>query len=110
MTAIRERTAAQVKIEEQERYRLNLSEANFRIVNLLKAHLVDSILSYTILDRADLKFTILNKADLRGADLTDANLYRAALASVDMPAIKAHYMAAKTTLTWMEKNAVEARM
>ncbi|MDE0331625.1 MAG: pentapeptide repeat-containing protein [Nitrospinae bacterium] len=79
MTAIGKRSDAQIEIELQEKYKLDLHKAN-----LPNADLGSANLSYANLADADLSGTSLVGADLSGGWLTNADLSNAELMRADL--------------------------
>ena len=78
MTAVRERSEAQIEIEKEGEYRLNLSGANLN----------DADIFDTNLPGANLKEAKLNRANLVGAKLEGAYLMDAELASAKLWEVK----------------------
>ncbi len=78
MTAVRERSEAQIEIEKEGEYRLNLSGANLNDAYLFDANLYG----------ANLKEAKLNRANLVGAKLEGAYLMDAELASAKLCEVK----------------------
>ena len=82
MRAIHARSAAQIEIEKQGDYILNLPQTNLNDVflhgaNLAGANLTEADLNHASLGEADLNHALLGGANLDGADLGRANLRRA---------------------------------
>ena len=69
MKVVRERSAAQIETEKDEKYRLALSGTNLFKVALFKADLSDAYLIET-----NLNWAILSHADLTGANLSNADM------------------------------------
>ena len=78
LRAIATRRDADIKLEKQENFRLNLTKANLTKIDLTEAKLADS----------DLTGADLTNADLIGADLTGANLTKANLTGADLSNVK----------------------
>ena len=112
MTALRERSEAQIKIEENEGYLLDLSGSNLKSVRLISenlnsarfdvmlarllegtnlsgaimtaANLSDAVMPISNLRAANLRDAIMTAANLSGTDLSDANLSFADLTEADL--------------------------
>ena len=112
MTALRKRSAAQIKIEENEGYPLDLSGSNLKGVRLISANLKsaridmilarllegtnlsgaimidanlsDAVMPISNLSGANLRDAIMTAANLGGTDLSGANLSRADLTVADL--------------------------
>ena len=84
MTAVGERSKAQIEIEKEKEYRLNLIGADLKFVRLF-----DAVLGNVDLLKADLTNAVLigaklKSAKLTGAKLTGANLKSARLIDVNL--------------------------
>ena len=79
MTAVRERSEAQIEIEKEGEYRLNLFGANLNGAILSRAKLTRANLNGAILNGAILSRAILSGAELEDAHLEDAYLILAEL-------------------------------
>ena len=84
MTAIGDRSEAQIKIEEKEGYRMNLNEVDLRSGNLRSANLTRVDLWKANLRSADLDEANLTEVDLRVADLNGVNLTGATLTRANL--------------------------
>ena len=84
MTAIGERIEAQIKTEKRENYRLELSGAKLRFVQLLDADLNRTNLLDADLTSAVAVGAYLKDAYLKGANFESANLLRANLTGADL--------------------------
>ena len=112
MTALRKRSEAQIKIEENEGYPLDLSGSNLKGVRLISANLKsarmdlilarflegtnlsgaimidanlsDAVMPISNLSGANLRGAIMTAANLGGTDLSGANLSRADLTEADL--------------------------
>ena len=104
MTAFRERSEPQIKIEEKEKYCLDLSGSNLKNVSLISANFksarmdlilakfMESInLSGAIMSDANLSGAVMPIANLIGANLSDANLNGANLNGADLSDAKLHH-------------------
>ena len=84
--ALRERSEAQIKIEENEGYPLDLSGSNLKGVRLIsenfKSARLDVMLA-RLLEGTNLSGAIMTAANLGGTDLSGANLSRADLTEAD---------------------------
>ena len=101
MTAVHERSEPQIRIEEEEEYRLNLSGANLAGVYLVNTNLMGADLTGANLTGADLAIVNLNGAHLEGVNLTGANLTVANLTDADLEGanLAVAYLAKCTGLT-----------
>ena len=88
MTAVRERSEAQIEIEKEGEYRLNLFGANLNGADLNRAKLTRANLNGAILNGAILSRAILSGAELEDAHLEDAYLILAELNWANL--MKAH--------------------
>ena len=88
MTAVRERSEAQIEIEKEGEYRLNLSGAYLEGAHLNSAHLILAELNGAKLAGAKLNRAILSGAELEDAHLEDAYLILAKLNNANL--MKAH--------------------
>ena len=79
MTAVGERSEAQIAIEEEKEYRLDLIGADLKFVRLF-----DAVLSNVDLLKADLTNAVLIGAKLKSAKLTGAKLTGANLENADL--------------------------
>ena len=89
MTAVRERSKSQIKIDKEEEYRLNLFRAELVGVNLagtdlVGAYLMEVKLNNAVLTEAKLNRAYLMEADLRGATLHGADLIEVKLNNADL--------------------------
>ena len=79
MTAVGERSKAQIEIEKEKEYRLNLIGADLKFVRLF-----DAVLGNVDLLKADLTNAVLIGAKLKSAKLTGAKLTGANLEDADL--------------------------
>ena len=89
ITAIGTRSAMGIELERQAGFQLNLSGADFELVDLPEMNLANAMLRGAVLRRAnlpqiDLSCACLDSANLDGAMLRDANLSGATLVSANM--------------------------
>ena len=84
MTAVVERSEAQIEREEQENYRLDFSRANLKGAFPEGAVPAQANLKGAVLANANLEGAFLYRANLKGASLGDANLEEAVLANVNL--------------------------
>lgn len=84
MTAVRERSEAQIEIETEAEYQLDLSGAVLSGTDLYYAKLIRAKLTAAKLIRAYLFSADLTGADLRKANLADANLRAAVLRKANL--------------------------
>ena len=93
MTAVGERSEAQIAIEEEKAYRLDLIGANLKFVRLFDAvlgnvDLLKADLTNAVLIGAKLKSAKLTGAKLTGANLEDADLKSTRLFDVNLGSVK----------------------
>ena len=93
MTAVGERCEAQIAIEEEKEYRLDLIGADLKFVRLFDAvlgnvDLLKADLTDAVLIGAKLKSAKLTGAKLTGADLEDADLKSTRLIDVNLESVK----------------------
>lgn len=77
LSVIGRRSQNQRKLEEKEKWRINLSQARLTGAYLMNAHLERTYLESTHLERSDLRNAHFEGADLRGTHLESATLWRA---------------------------------
>ena len=94
MKAVCTRSDAQIKIEEELEYKLDLSDAVLKGADLQQAHLAGAILKSADLNGANLEDVNLNGATLEGAILEAAQLALADLtgANLESACLKAAYL------------------
>ena len=111
MTELRERSEAQIKIEENEGYPLDLSGSSLKGVRLISENLksarldvmlakilegtnlsgaimIDANLSDAVMPISNLSGAIMTAANLSGTDLSGANLFHADLTEADLSGTK----------------------